>query len=577
MHVHRKLFGFARNVHGFLPGLSVLSLLISATVIIQMVLISKCITTIFLESEIPELSTFAYLLAAIILRAILVIWRERFAQLKALEIKSSIRKLLMHNLLHRDNFLARKENTGELVAVVADGVEKLDDYYAKYFPAIIHIAVFPTSLLIFTFFYDPLSAGVLLVTAPVILFFMWLIGTQAKILTRRQWESLEGLSGYFLDVLQGLKTLKIFNAEKGETDNVASASNSFRILTMKVLKVAFLSGFVLELAASLSIAMVALQVSIRLIEGLMVLEAGLLMLLLAPEFYLPFRMLGSYHHAGMEGAAAAGRMLDIGLHPPMHEPKIMSRTFNGKTPVTVEFRDVSFTYPSDSQVALHRVSCTLEPGSITALVGRTGSGKSTFAKLILKYLKLTHGTILVNGISINDIENEQWWSNLSYVAQNPHFFNGTILENLLAANTNANIKEVHEAANISGIHDTILRLPRGYNEVISDNASRLSAGERQRLAIARAFLKDAPMIILDEPTSNLDPHSERLVTEATRQLIKGRTTLVIAHRLGTVVHAHKVLVLDKGLIAETGTHHSLIQQQGVYSGFFDDNQLQGIR
>jgi len=572
MNIHRKLFGFSHNVRGFLPGLTILSLLIAATVIFQMYLISKCISMVFINSETPEYSTYVLLLIVIFIRAALVFWRERFSQTKSVDIKSSIRGSLVHHLFNQNDIFSKKENTGELVSVVADGVEKLDDYYSKYIPAILHLFVFSAILLVFTFIYDPLSGIVLLVTGPLILFFMWMIGTHAKTLTQRQWKSFEELSGYFLDVLQGLKTLKVFVAEKRESKRVFTASNSLRVLTMKVLKVAFMSGFVLELAASLSIAIVALQVSIRLIEGLMVFEAGLLILLLAPEFYLPFRALGSHHHAGMEGVAAGARIFDTGLKQAALEPK-GDLDFERKPLITVEFKNVGYTYFMDTRFALSNVNCTLKPGSLTALLGPTGSGKSTFAKLLLKFLNPTQGAIFVNGTSLESIRNAQWWKNLAYVAQDPHFFNGTIHDNLIVANMGAGIEHIYEAARLAGIHEFILNLPDGYYEVILDNASGLSAGEKQRLAIARALIKDSPLLVLDEPTSNLDPQSEILIAEATQRLVQDRTTLVIAHRLRTVIQANQILVFDNGQIAELGTHNELIQQKGIYAGFFETYHL----
>jgi ATP-binding cassette subfamily C protein CydD len=568
MNIHRKLFGFSRNVSGFLPGLSALSLLIASTVILQMYLISQCISMVFINSETPEHTTYVILLIVIFIRAALVFWRERFSQTKSVDIKSSIRSSLLHHLFHHNDIFSKKENTGELVAVVAEGVEKLDDYYAKYIPAILHLLVFSTILLVFTFIYDPLSGIVLLVTGPLILFLMWMIGTHAKTITQRQWESFEELSGYFLDVLQGLKTLKVFVAEKRESQRVFNASNSLRVLTMKVLRVAFMSGFVLELAASLSIAIVALQVSIRLIEGLMIFETGLLILLLAPEFYLPFRALGSHHHAGMEGSAAGEKIFDTGLRHAKLEPKQEMR-FDRKPQITVEFKNVGYTYNMETRFALSNVSCALKPGSLTALVGPTGSGKSTFAKLLLKFLNPTQGAIFVNGASLESIRNAQWWENLAYVAQDPHFFNGTILDNLVAANKGAGIEHICEAARLAGIHEFILNLPNGYHELIFDNASGLSAGEKQRLAIARAFIKDSPLLVLDEPSSNLDPQSEILIAKATQPLVRDRTTLVIAHRLRTVIQANQILVFDKGQIAESGTHDELIKQKGIYAGFFE--------
>jgi ATP-binding cassette subfamily C protein CydD len=335
---------------------------------------------------------------------------------------------------------------------------------------------------------------------------------------------------------------------------------------MNVLKVAFLSGMVLELAASVSIALVAVQVGIRLIEGLMIYQLGLFVLLLAPEFYLPFRTLGQHHHAGMEGAAAAEKIFEL------LNQQIPGNTSTHKIPIpesieNIQFNDVGFIYADSSTPALKNIHLNLIPGTITALAGHTGSGKTTLAYLLLGFLSPGEGKILLNGNSLHSFDPEEWRKMIAYVPQHPHFFNGTILENLFMANTHATFDEVTDAAKKAGAHDFIESLPEGYHTLLTENASRLSGGERQRLSIARAFLKNTPLLILDEPTSNLDPESEHYIALATCELVKNRTTLIIAHRLRTVKMADNIIVLHQGKIAESGNHGELITMNGIYAGF----------
>ena len=538
----------------------------AAVVILQMYLLSIIINDVFFLSEQPNTSSLYLLLATIIARALLIWVRERLAQQKAVRIKSALRLKLFGHLLELGPSYTRSEKTGGLVAVVMDGVEKLDDYFTRYIPSVIHLIILPPTIILFALYIDWLSGLIMLFTGPLIVFFMWLIGTWAKNLTQKLWQELSSMSSYFLDALQGLKTFKIFGANRKESENVAIISDNYRNVTMKVLRVAFLSGMVLELAASISIALVAVQVGIRLIEGLMVYQLGLFVLLLTPEFYLPFRALGQHYHSGMEGVAAAEKIFEITDSSQFKsEPESIVSISNHK--ITLDFTDVSFTYPISEQPALQNIVCRLEPDTLTAAVGKTGSGKSTFAYLLMGYLQASSGKIMVNGIPLDQLDPEEWKAHIAYVPQQPHFFNMSVLENLLMANPKASHDQVIEATKNAGAHEFINQLPKGYHTLLSENASRLSGGERQRLAIARAFLKDAPMLILDEPTSNLDPESEEHIAEATERLIKNRTTLIIAHRLKTVYRADNILVFDNGRIVESGSHDALIRQEGTYAGY----------
>jgi ATP-binding cassette, subfamily C, bacterial CydD len=563
MNIHRRLFQLAKDVHGFLPGVALLSFLITIVVIFQMYFLSLIISEVFMTSEFNNQQWLYLLLLCIILRSALLWIRERFAQKQAVKIKSSMRLRLLDDIMNLGTSFTHTGKTGAIIASVSEGVEKLDDYFTRYIPSVIHIMILPAVIIVFTFYFDWPSGLIMLITGPLILFFMALIGIQAKKLTQKQWHAMSRLSSHFLDVLQGLKTLKIFGMSKRESGHVYESSNRFRIVTMEVLKVAFLSGMVLELAASISIAMVAVQVGIRLIEGMMVFQTGLFVLLLAPEFYLPFRTLGLHHHAGMEGSAAASEIFNITGKSNSREYKPF---FSGNE-ISIVCENIHYTYPETQQHVLKGLNCHLQPGTLTAVVGPTGTGKTTFAHLLLGYLQADRGRLLINNMSMNDMDMKQWQQNVTYVPQHPHFFNGTLLDNLLMASPTASSQQIEDAAMEAGAHHFISHLPNGYNTMLTDNAARLSGGEKQRLAIARALLKNAPLLIFDEPTSNLDPESEQILAEATIRMVEGRTTLVIAHRLKTVKNAHNILVLINGIVAESGKHSELIRQNGIYAGY----------
>jgi ATP-binding cassette, subfamily C, bacterial CydD len=573
---HRRLFGLARQVHGFLPVLAIFSFLLTAVIILQMYLLSLIINDVFILNKVPANHLLYLIATAIFARAALIWLRERLAQQKAVKIKSSLRLNVFDHLLKQGMVFTREQKTGDLVNLITEGAEKLEDYYTKYIPAIIHIAVLPVVIIVFALYTDWLSGLIMLLTAPLILFLMWLIGTWAKHLSNKQWKEMSAMSAHLLDALQGIKTLKIFNRNRAEAAKVEQVSDNFRVITMNVLTIAFLSGMVLELAASISIAMVAMQLGIRMIEGMMTYQMGLFILLLTPEFYLPFRSLGQHHHTGMEGASAAEKLfeeLDAAIPPsPVSKAILLLHT-----EISIHFKDVDFYYPAAEEPALSKVNCSILPGMLTAIVGNTGSGKTTFSYLLMKYLHPTSGQILINGNCIDQIPDDRLNYLIAYVPQHPHFFDLSVLDNLLMANTQASMEQVVEACNKAGAHHFIQNLPQAYHTQLTENAARLSGGEKQRLAIARAFLKNAPLLILDEPTSSLDPESEEIISQATAELIQNRTTLIIAHRMKTVQSAGKILVFDRGKIVADGTHESLMAENGIYAGFIQTRRNGGGR
>jgi ATP-binding cassette, subfamily C, bacterial CydD len=566
-HTHRRLIGLALGVRGFIPWLGVLSLAIAGVVIVQALLLSKVIDTMVFGSGNPPMVWWIWLVLLVFCRFMLIWVRERLARRKAVAIKSELRSNLFSHLLKVGNFRAQNQKTGTLVATVTNGVEKLEDYFTKYIPTAIHIIILPVVVIVFTISYDWISGLIMALTGPLFLFFMFLIGTHAGKITRRQWHEHGNLSARFLDTLQGLKTIRVFGAGSLEQQVIAHESERYRVLTMGVLRIAFISGFVLEMAASISIALVAVQVGIRLIEGLMAYQAGLFILLLAPEFYLPFRLLGAHHHAGMEGAASAASIFE---HTDTPLPKVAGERIDisARAP-SITFSGVTYTYPNSGVAALKGLNGHMPGGALTAVVGPSGAGKSTLVAMLLGMLQPDTGAIEVDGIPLHELETSHWLRRVAWVPQHPHFFNASLLENLRMAAPQATVEEVEEAAERAGAHQFIRNLTNGYHTLLSDNASRLSGGEKQRLAIARAFLKDAPLLILDEPTSNLDPESEHHIARATEALIHSRTTLIVAHRLKTVQMAQQIMVMDGGVVAETGTHQELMVQQGIYSGFIN--------
>ena len=551
--------------------------------ILQARWLSRVISGVFLENHSMHESSpyLAFIMGLMVMRAVASWGSEVSAASIALKIKTNLREKLYLHLQELGPEFTRGERSGELINTAVEGIESLDAYFSQYLPQLLMAALVPLSILVFIFPLDLLSGLVLLFTAPLIPIFMVLIGNLADALSKKQWQSLSRMSAYFLDALQGLTTLKILGQSREQIKVIASLSERFRETTMQVLKVAFLSALALELIATLSTAIVAVEIGLRLLytkpeSGLLGIgfEQAFFILLLAPEFYLPLRMLGTRFHAGMAGVTAAGRIFEILPQPSSaishsESPELhLAETWPADTssmgsPPSIEFSAVHYAYP-DGRKALDNTSFNLPAGKITALVGVSGSGKSTIAHLLLRFLEQVQGDILVDQILLKNIPREAWLAKVAWVPQNPYLFNQSVLDNIRLGNPHADLAAVIAAAKQAGAHHFIAALPDGYDTLIGERGTWISAGEAQRIALARAFLKDAPVVILDEASANLDPRTEAQLIRGFQQLMQNRTVLIIAHRLATVRASDQVLVLDKGSLVQVGTHASLAAKDGLY-------------
>jgi ATP-binding cassette, subfamily C, bacterial CydD len=543
-----------------------LGVLVAVATIAQMVFLSKVVARVFLDrADLGEVGAFLLLLlGAAVLRSGLLWAREVAAQRGAERVKAELRERLFAHVLRLGPAYLRGERTGELATAATEGVERLDAYFARYLPQAVLSVFVPLLIAAYIFPRDPSSAILLLVTAPVIPVMMVLVGSYAEEHTKRQWAALSRLGASFLDAVQGLVTLKVFGRSAEEREKVAAASEEFRGRTMKVLRYAFLSGFVLEFMTAMAIALVAVTLGVRLISGSMPFEEAFVVLLLAPEFYRPLRELGAHRHAGMEGSAAAARIFEVLDTPaPLRGGAGAPGTLAGG--ITVELAGVGYAYPGSDRRVISDLTLALPAGTRTALVGRSGSGKSTLVNLLVRFVDPDEGEIRANGVRIEELPVEAWRENVALVPQRPHLFYGSVLDNIRLARPEASREEVERAAELAGAAEFVRCLPEGYETQIGERGARLSGGEAQRVAIARAFLKDAPVLVLDEPTSGLDPESERLIRGALERLTRGRTVLIIAHRMNTVRGADRIAVLDDGRLAETGTHGELVRRGGLYA------------
>jgi ATP-binding cassette subfamily C protein CydD len=502
------------------------------------------------------------LLLLFLLRALLAWASEQVAFQAAVRVKLEVRETLYRHVQQLGPAWLSGERSGDVVNAVSDGVEALEAYYARYLPAMSLMALVPLAILVFVVPHDWLAAVILLVTAPLIPVFMILIGKGAEQRNQRQWRQLAWMSAHFLDVIQGLTTLRLFNASRREAQMIARISDEYRQGTMSVLRIAFLSSFVLEFFSTVSIAIVAVLVGFRLYWGELDFMHGLFVLLLAPEFYLPLRNMGTQYHARMEAIGAAERVVEI-LDTPVTGTAGKLTVVPDLLQADIRFEAVGFRYP-DGRQGLQGLDLQVRPRETLALVGASGAGKSTLINLLLGFLQPHSGQILVGGTPLQDFARQAWWQQLAWLPQRPQLFPGTIADNIRLGSPLAGMQAVRDAAALAQADDFIEALPQGWNTVVGEAGQGLSGGQVQRIALARAFLKDAPLVILDEATANLDMNSEARVHRAMRTLAAGRMLIMIAHRLRTVRDADRIAVLDNGRIVQSGTHAELLQISPLY-------------
>ena len=466
----------------------------------------------------------------------------------ASDVLSQLRlDVVEHRLCDRPAALDAVESADVATAAVA-GVDALEATFARYLPQLVLAAVVPIAVIAFAVLIDPLTAGLMLLTLPLVPAFMWLVGRHTERRTRERWETLARLSTHFLDVVRGLPTLRAYNRGAVQAERISAVSDDYRRATMGTLRVAFLSGTVLELAATMGIALVAVTVGVRLVEGGLGFEAGLTVLVLAPELYLPLRNLAAQYHASADGRAVSGRLLDLLDEPPEVVPGRRRPPDVRAVPIRLEA--VSFSYPGRLGTVLDRVHLELAPGETVALVGPSGSGKSTLASLLLRLAEPTSGRITVGGVDLAECDARAWRSRIAWVPQHPTLFRGTVADTIRLGDAAASDARVAEAAALAGAAAFISELPDGYGTIVGDGGRALSAGEVERLALARAFLRDAGLVVLDEPTANLDRRSAELVEDAIDRLRVGRTVLLVVHSPELTALADRVVTLTAGRLVE---------------------------
>ena len=553
-----------KSLTGYYLHLAIgLGLIAGFLLILQAYFLAQIINAVvFDKASFSDVDDWLYLILGVfIVRAVLAWASEQTAFRAAMRVKRQLRADLHQHLQALGPVYLKGERSGELVNTLVDGIEGLQDYYAKFLPTMSLVVLVPLAILVFIFPIDWISGLIMLGTAPLIPFFMILIGKGTEKLNKKQWRKLARMSAHFLDMIQGLTTLKLFNASRREADVIANIANEYRIKTMSVLRMAFLSSLVLEFLATVSIAMVAVTIGFRLFYGEMDFFYGFFVLLLAPEFYLPLRNMGTHYHARMEAIGAAEKMVEI-LETPLPKKRANNKVARHDN-LDIAIKNISFSY-EEGREALHYVSFSIPNKQRIALVGTSGAGKTTLTHLLLGFIQPQTGDVTINQQSLSMLSLSAWREQLAWVPQNPHLFHGTIHDNIALAIPDATDEAVKTAAKRAHADIFIEKLPEKYDTLIGERGIGLSGGEIQRIALARAFLKDAPLVIFDEATANLDRESEIAIQRSIDDLAQDHSILVIAHRLETVKNADNIIVMDKGRIVESGTHEQLVAREGFY-------------
>ncbi|MFE0453732.1 thiol reductant ABC exporter subunit CydD [Streptomyces sp. NPDC058914] len=549
-----RLLRYARATRLFLVAVVGLGALGAALVIAQAMLIAEVVVGAFQQGlSASGLRSPLLLLVAVAIGRALVSWLTELAAHRAsAAVKSELRGRLVERATQLGPGWLSGQRTGSLVALATRGVDALDGYFSRYLPQLGLAVVVPVAVLARIVTEDWVSAAIIVGTLPLIPVFMVLIGWATQSRMDRQWRLLSRLSGHFLDVVAGLPTLKVFGRAKAQAESIRRITGEYRQATMRTLRIAFLSSFALELLATLSVALVAVTIGMRLVHGEMDLYTGLVILVLAPEAYLPLRQVGAQYHAAAEGLAAAEEIFAV-LETPMPASGAGAVPMGG-----VAFEGVTVRYPGRSGDAVDGVSFTVEPGETVAIVGPSGAGKSTLLNALLGFVRPTEGRIRVGGVDLTDLDLEQWRSRIAWVPQHPHLYAGTIAENVRLARPEADDAAVRRALADAGALEFVDALPAGDRTVLGEDGAGLSAGQRQRLALARAFLADRPVLLLDEPTAALDGETEAEVVAAVRRLAAGRTVLLVVHRPALLAVADRVVRLAEAdrqvRLAEAGNH-----------------------
>ncbi|WP_312411764.1 heme ABC transporter permease/ATP-binding protein CydD [Pseudescherichia sp.] len=548
-------------------------------IVAQAWLLARILNHLIIENIPREalLMPFIQLVLVFVLRAWVVWLRERVGFHAGLHIRYEIRRQVLDRLQQAGPAWIQGRPAGSWATLILEQIDNMHDYYARYLPQMALAVSVPLLIVIVIFPFNWVAALILLATAPLIPTFMAMVGMGAADANRRNFKALARLSGHFLDRLRGMETLRIFGRGAAETDNIRKASEDFRSRTMEVLRLAFLSSGVLEFFTSLSIALVAVYFGFSYLGELnfghygtgVTLFSGFLALILAPEFFQPLRDLGTFYHAKAQAVGAADSLKTF-LETPLAHPEGGEALPDDSDGIGISARDLWITSPEGAVLA-GPLNFTLAAGQRVVLVGQSGSGKSSLINTLSGFL-FYRGSLQVNGTELRDLNPEAWRQRLSWVGQNPQLPAATLRENVLLARPDASEAELNAALDSAWVSEFLPLLPQGIDTPVGDQAARLSVGQAQRVAVARALLNPCQLLLLDEPAASLDAHSEQRVMQALNAASLRQTTLMVTHQLEGLADWDAVWVMQNGSIVEQGTFAELSAANGAFAALLAHRQ-----
>ncbi|MGN7332729.1 thiol reductant ABC exporter subunit CydD [Bacillus altitudinis] len=555
-----------KGMRGLLALLGIVSIIQGASIIFQAQWLAHAITTLFDGKSLMQATPYVLLfLAAFLVRHGLTLMREKVMFTYSSRIGADVRKQLLDQLFRLGPAFTKKKGTGKLVTLAMEGIAQYRQYLQLFLPKMVNMAVIPVMVLVYVWTLDETSAVILIVTLPILIVFMILLGLVAQRKAAKQWRSYEKLSNHFTDSLRGLETLRYLGISKKHSRNIGEVSKRYRKATMSTLKVAFLSSFALDFFSMLSIATVAVFLGLRLIEGDLLLLPALTALMLAPEYFLPVREVGNDYHATLNGKEANEAIQVILEEKGFRDQETQSvqlNEWNEQSELTLQ--DVSVLHDEHAPYSIQDVDLTVKGKKKIGIIGASGSGKSTLTEVLGGFVEPSAGEIILNGKPLAHLQLAAWQKEVVYMPQHPYLFHMTLRENIRFYEPNATDEDVERAVEEAGLSQLIADLPNGLDEVIGEQGRGLSGGQAQRIALARTVLGQRSIMLLDEPTAHLDIETEYELKKTMLPLFEDKLVFLATHRLHWMTDMDEIIVMDHGAIAEMGTHESLMERKGVY-------------
>lgn len=575
----RNLLGY-KGIKPILAFILLLTLVQSVSIILLARWLAEVLSALFagesLHSQYPKIMMF---LGAFLTRHIINFIQQKISYAFAERTGASLRQQVMDKLFQLGPRFAKQEGTGNLVTLVLEGASKFRNYLDLIVPRMAGMSIIPWVILVYVFMQDITSGIILILTMPILIAFLILVGLAARKHTEKQLDTYRTLSNHFVDSLRGLETLKLLGQSRSHSDTIARVSDRYRSATMRTLRVAFLSSFALDFFTTLSVAVVAVGLGLRLIGGNLDLLTGLTVLILAPEYFLPVRMVGADFHATLDGKEA-GAAMQLIIDEPLNQEGEESagqdkKELNWTKDSRISLSQIGVRHQEDGPHSLREVSLDICGTGKIGIIGASGAGKSTLIDVLGGFLKPTEGHFSLDGLQMGSLATDKWRKLTTYIPQHPYVFSSTLADNIRFYVPDAEDADVERAVAAAGLSELVQNLPLGIREMIGNGGRQLSGGQEQRVALARAFLSDRPVILLDEPTAHLDIETEYELKQTMLPLFENKLVLLATHRLHWMPEMDLIIVLEHGRVAETGTHEELLARKGAYYELIR-SQLEGV-